>query len=231
MSMPAPMDPKDLARFIEHTLLGAAVTREDVRRICLEAMEHQFHAVCVSGSRVIEACAFLEESDVKVVTVVGFPLGTADSDAKRYETETAVDSGADEIDVVMNVGRLKDGDHAHVLRELRDVVDAADERPVKVILETCLLTRDEKVLACKLVLDSGAQFVKTSTGFGSSNGTIDDVKLLREVIGEKFGIKAAGGIRDAKTAIVMIEAGANRLGSSAGVKIVQGAGTEMGESR
>lgn len=218
--MPSVIQPRDLADYIEHTLLGPAATSKDVRKLCAEALEHRFRAVCVSGSRVLEAYALLAESTVKVVTVVGFPLGNEDSDTKRYETEVAVDNGAAEIDVVLNVGRLKDGDHAYVLRELRDVVDAVDGRPVKVIIETCLLSRDEKILACQLVLDSGAQFVKTSTGFGVSNGTIEDVQLLRETVGEKFGIKAAGGIRDAKTAIAMIEAGANRLGSSVGVKIV-----------
>jgi deoxyribose-phosphate aldolase len=144
------------------------------------------------------------------------------SDAKRFETEAAIDDGAHEIDVVLNVGRLKDGDDKYVLRELRDVVEAADEWPVKVILETCLLTREEKIHACRLVLESGAHFVKTSTGFSAGGATVDDVKLMRETVGPKFGVKASGGIRDAKTALAMIAAGATRLGTSASVAIVKG---------
>ena len=222
--MVATIDPTSLAHRIEHTLLRPGATRSEVAQLCREAMEHRFAAVCVSGCRVIEAAALLEDSDVKVVTVVGFPFGDMDPDAKRYETEVAVDNGADEIDVVLNIGRLKDGEDSRVLRELRDVVEAADERPVKVILETCLLTRDEKIRACKLVLESGARHVKTSTGFGASNGTVEDVQLLREIVGDAFGVKAAGGIRDAATAMAMIRAGADRLGTSAGVQIVRTSG-------
>lgn len=215
------MTAPELARCIEHSLLKPEATRLDVQRLCVEARECQFHSVCVHGSRVAEAYGFLDDSGVQVTTVVGFPLGAMEADAKRYETEVALDNGAHEIDVVLNVGRLKEGDLAYVLRELRDVVEAADERPVKVILETCLLTRAEKITACQLVLDSGAQFVKTSTGFGAANGTLEDVRLLRELVGPKFGIKASGGIRDTRTALAMIEAGANRLGTSSGVAIVR----------
>ena len=141
-------------------------------------------------------------------SVVGFPLGAMSADAKRFETEAAIDDGAQEIDVVLNVGRLKDGDDKYVLRELCDVVEAADERTVKVILETCLLTPEEKIRACKLVVESGAHFVKTSTGFSSGGATMADVRLMRETVGPKFGVKASGGIRDTKTALAMIEAGA-----------------------
>jgi deoxyribose-phosphate aldolase len=221
MIMRPSLTAQDLARFIDHTLLKPEATRIDIQKLCAEAREHQFYSVCVHGSRIQEACASLDESGVKVSAVVGFPLGAMDADAKRYETEVAIDHGAHEIDMVLNIGRLKEGDHRYVLRELRDIAEAADERPVKVILETCLLTRAEKIMACKLVLDSGAHFVKTSTGFGAANGTLEDVKLLREAVGPKFGVKAAGGIRDTKTALAMIEAGANRLGTSAGVAIVR----------
>lgn len=216
------MTAQDLARYIDHTLLKPDATRGAVEKLCAEAREQRFHCVCVNGSRVLEALAFLEGSDVKVTTVIGFPLGAMDSDAKRYETEVAIDNGAHEIDVVLNIGRLKDGDHAYVLRELRDVVEAADERPVKVILETGYLTTEEKIAACRIVLDGGAQFVKTSTGFGPGHATVEDVKLMRETVGAKFGVKAAGGIRDTQTALAMIEAGANRLGTSSGVAIVAG---------
>ncbi len=217
-----PLSPAQLARYIDHTLLKADAAAKDIEKLCAEAREHHFCSVCVNGSWVSHACCLLEESGVKVATVAGFPLGASDSDVKRYETEVAIDNGAQEIDVVLNIARLKAGDDAYVLRELRDVVEAADARPVKVILETCLLTRDEKMRACRLVLDSGAQYVKTSTGFSASGATVDDVKLLRETVGPKFGVKAAGGIRDTKTALAMIEAGADRLGTSSGVAIVQG---------
>ena len=160
---------------------------------------------------------------MKVATVVGFPLGAMDCDAKRFETEAAIDAGAQEIDVVLNIGKLKDGDDKFVLRELCDIVEAADERTVKVILETCLLTTAEKVRACLLVVESGAHFVKTSTGFGNGGATVEDVMLMRETGGPKFGVKASGGIRDTATALAMIEAGANRLGTSSGVAIVKGA--------
>jgi deoxyribose-phosphate aldolase len=151
---------------------------------------------------------------------VGFPLGAMSADAKRFEAETAIDEGAHEIDVVLNLGRLKDREDSMVLRELRDVVEAAEERPVKVILETCLLTAEEKVRACHLVVESGARFVKTSTGFGPGGATIEDVRLLRETVGPKFGVKASGRIRDAATALAMIAAGATRIGTSAGVAMV-----------
>ncbi len=144
------------------------------------------------------------------------------TDAKRFETEAAIDDGAQEIDVVINVGRLKDGDDKYVLRELCDVVEAADERTVKVILETCLLTDEQKIRACRMVVESGAHFVKTSTGLNSGGATVADVKLLRATVGPEFGVKASGGIRDVKTALAMIEAGATRLGTSAGVAIIKG---------
>jgi deoxyribose-phosphate aldolase len=219
-----PLSPQALARFIDHTLLKPDATAKDIERLCAEARAQAFWAVCVHGSRVELARHLLEDSDVKVATVVGFPLGAMDTDAKRFETEAAIDVGAHEIDVVLNLGRLKDGDDKFVLRELRDVVESADERPVKVILETCLLTHDEKVRASRLVVESGARFVKTSTGFSTGGATIEDVRLLRETVGPDFGVKAAGGIRDTATALAMIEAGATRLGTSNGVAIVAGIG-------
>ena len=211
----------NLAGYIDHTLLKPDASLKDIEHLCAEARGHNFHAVCVNGSWVAQARHFLDGCDVKVATVVGFPLGAADSDTKRFETEAAIDNDAQEIDVVINIGRHKDGDDEYVLRELRDVVEAAAERPVKVIIETCLLTSAEKIRACRIVLEAGAQFVKTSTGFSSGGATIADVKLLREIVGEKFGVKASGGIRDAQTALAMIEAGATRLGTSSGVAIVR----------
>ena len=212
----------DLAKYIDHTLLKPDATRAQIETLCAEAAEHNFATVCVNGSRVELAYSLLEESDVQVATVVGFPLGAMEADVKRYETEAAIDAGAGEIDMVMNVGRFKDGDLDFVVREIRDVVEAADDRVVKVILETCLLTDDEIVQACKLVVQSQAHFVKTSTGFGSAGATIEHVKLMRETVGQFAGVKAAGGIRNAADAHAMIEAGATRLGTSGGVAIVSG---------
>ena len=215
-------NPAALARFIDHTQTRADATLQDIEKLCAEAREHKFHSVSVNGSWVIAARHFLDGSEVKVGCAVGFPLGAMSGDVKRFETEAAIDDDAQEIDVVLNLGRLKAGDDKYVLRELRDVVEAADERLVKVILETCLLTREEKIRACELAVESGAHFVKTSTGFNGGGATVDDIQLLRETVGPKFGVKASGGIRDTRTALAMIAAGATRLGTSASVAIVTG---------
>jgi len=211
-----------MARFIDHTQTRADATLQDIEKLCAEAREHKFHSVSVNGSWVIAARHFLDGSEVKVGCAVGFPLGAMSGDVKRFETEAAIDDDAQEIDVVLNLGRLKAGDDKYVLRELRDVVEAADERLVKVILETCLLTREEKIRACELAVESGAHFVKTSTGFNGGGATVDDIQLLRETVGPKFWVKASGGIRDTRTALAMIAAGATRLGTSASVAIVTG---------
>ncbi len=215
-------DPQLIARMIDHTLLKADATASDIRTLCDQARAHQFWSVCVHGSRVALAASLLEDTDVKVAAVVGFPSGATEGDVKRFEAESLIDLGAQELDVVLNIGRLKDGDDRAVLRELRDIVEAAEGVPIKVILETCLLTESEKHRACSLVVESGAQFVKTSTGFGSGGATLDDIKLMRSLVGPKFGVKASGGIRDSLTALAMIEAGANRLGTSAGIAILKG---------
>ena len=214
----------DLAPYIDHTLLKPEATREQIESLCTEAAEYKFSTACVNGSRVELAYSLLEESDVQVAAVVGFPLGAAEADSKRYETEVAIDQGAGEIDMVMNVGRFQDGDHDYIVREIRDVVEAADDHVVKVILETCLLTDAQIEQACKLVVQAQAHFVKTSTGFGSAGATIEHVELMRETVGQFAGVKAAGGIRDAATARAMIEAGATRLGTSNGIAIVTGEG-------
>jgi deoxyribose-phosphate aldolase len=216
------LSPAQLAAYIDHTLLKADATAMDIEKLCAEAREYRFYGVCVNGSRVRQARHLLDDTDLKVACVVGFPLGAMSGDAKRFETEAAIDDGAHEIDVVLNVGLLKDGEDHLILRELRDVVEAADERPVKVILEACLLTTDEKIRACQLVVESGARFVKTSTGFSHGGATVADVRLFRETVGPKFGVKASGGIRDTKTALAMVEAGATRLGTSASIAIVKG---------
>jgi deoxyribose-phosphate aldolase len=213
---------RELARYLDHTTLKADASAAAVKQLCAEAVRHGFFSVCVNGSRVEQARQWIGESQVKVAATVGFPLGATDADTKRFETEAAIDNGAQEIDVVLNIGRLKDGDDRYVLRELRDVAEAADERTVKVIIETCLLTREEIERACRLVLDSGAHFVKTSTGFSTGGATLEHVRLLRELVGPQFGVKASGGIRDTAAALAMIEAGATRLGVSSGVQIIQG---------
>lgn len=216
------LSPAQLAAYIDHTLLKPDASPAQIEQLCAEAREHNFFSVCVNGSWVATARHLLEGAEVKVASVVGFPLGAMASDVKRYETEVAIDDGAHEIDVVLNVARLKAGDDKYVLRELTDVVEAADERTVKVILETCLLNDAEKVRACQIVVESGAHFVKTSTGFSTAGATIADVKLMRATVGPKFGVKASGGVRDAQTALAMIEAGATRLGTSSGIAIVKG---------
>jgi deoxyribose-phosphate aldolase len=211
-----------LAAYIDHTLLRPEATINDIKHLCAEAREFGFSSVCVNGSWVAQAAHFLDGSNVKVSCVVGFPLGAMAGDVKRFETETAVDDGAHEIDVVLNIAHLKQGEDRLVLRELIDVAEAADEHTVKVILETCLLTDEEKVRACQLIVESGAHFVKTSTGFGAMGATVADVQLLRKTVGPKFGVKASGGIRDTDTALALIQAGANRLGTSSGVAIIKG---------
>jgi deoxyribose-phosphate aldolase len=212
---------KSLETYIDHTLLRADATIRDIEQLCAEARECSFHCVCVNGSWVQDARRLLEGSSIKVAAVVGFPLGAMSSEAKRYETETAIRAGAHEIDAVLNIGRLKQGDDSYVLHELREIVRASSGRTVKIILEICLLNREEKIRGCRLVMDSGAHFVKTSTGFSSGGATFDEVALLRTTVGPHFGIKASGGIRDAKTALAMIAAGATRIGTSAGVSILR----------
>jgi deoxyribose-phosphate aldolase len=210
-----------IASYIDHTLLRADATIEDIGRLCSEAREYAFCAVCVNGSWVADASRLLEGSSAKIAAVVGFPLGAMSSETKQHETEAVIAAGAHEIDVVLNIGRLKQGDDSYIRRELSEIVRASDGRTVKVILENCLLNREEKIRGCRLVMDSGARFVKTSTGFGSGGATVEDVALMRATVGPEFGVKASGGIRDAKTALAMIEAGATRIGTSAGVAILR----------
>ena len=218
---PIPRDTKNIASYIDHTLLRADAVSRDIETLCAEACENGFFGVCVHGSWVPYACRLLSGSCVTVVSVAGFPLGAASTETKCFETGHALENGAREIDVVLNIGRLKQGDHGYVAHELAEIVRAAGTCPVKVILETCLLNRKEKVLACRLAVESGARFVKTSTGFSSAGATIDDVKLFRECVGPAVSVKAAGGIRDAAIALAMIEAGADRIGTSSGVAIVK----------
>ena len=207
---------EELASKIEHTLLRPDATRSDIENLCREAERYGFYGVCVNG-----AWVELEDTEVKIVTVVGFPLGACDPDVKRFETEAAIDNGAHEIDMVMNIGWLRDGEEKKFVREIQDVVEAAQGAPVKVILETSLLTRQEKIRACELIRYTGAEFVKTSTGFGKGGATVEDVRLLREVVGPNFGVKAAGGIRTLDQAEALLKAGADRIGTSYGVEIME----------
>jgi deoxyribose-phosphate aldolase len=217
----------DIARYIDHTNLKPDASKEDIEKLCREAIEHQFFSVCVSGSRIELAHHLLENCDVQVGTVVGFPHGAIDKDSKRYETELAIDLGADEIDMVMNIGRLKDRDTPYIVREIRDIVESAEGRIVKVILENCLLSNEEIRRACNLVMDAQAHFVKTSTGFSTGGATVKHIKLMRETVKRNAGVKASGGIRDFNTAKAMIEAGATRLGCSASVAIISGSESPM----
>src|ERR1043166_2839117 len=215
------MNLQSFAHLIEYQIFKADASREEIDQACARAVAHEFHSVCVHGSRVIQAAARLEETEVKLAAVVGFPLGAMDADAKRYETEVAIDNGAQEISVVINNGWLKDGNDTAVLRELRDVVEAADERPVGVILEAGLLTREEQIRACQLVAEAGAKSIITSSGFRAEEATIEEVKLFRQIAEGRMGVTAAGRISDAKLALSFLEAGATRIGTIHGAELVE----------
>lgn len=212
-----------LNKYIDHTLLKADATKEQITKLCNEAKEHDFASVCVNTCYVPLCKELLKDSDVKVCCVVGFPLGAMDTASKAFETKTAVSNGAGEVDMVINIGALKDKDYDYVTKDIEAVVNAAKPSIVKVIIETCLLTDEEKVEACKCAMKANAEFVKTSTGFSTSGATVEDVTLMRKTVGTVCKVKAAGGIRSYEDAIKMIDAGADRLGCSAGIKIVEGA--------
>jgi deoxyribose-phosphate aldolase len=213
----------EVAHLIDHTLLKPEATIQQITQLCHEARLHHFASVCVNPSQVRLAAQLLQNSDVKVCTVVGFPLGATSPQAKAFETEQALADGASEIDMVINIGALKSGEDRLVEQDIAGVVAAAHRRQAlcKVIIETALLSDEEKVRACLLAKQAGADFVKTSTGFSSGGATIEDVALMRQTVGPQIGVKAAGGIRNLTDARNMISAGATRLGASAGVKIIQ----------
>src|SRR5215207_1240333 len=215
--------PGDVAGYIDHTLLKPDATRADIERLCREAAEFRFATVCVNPTWVALAARLLRDSSVGVCSVVGFPLGATTADVKHYETRRAIFDGAREIDMVINIGALKSGDLRTVERDIEAVVAPCREAGVgsKVIIEAALLTDDEKVTACTLSKAAGADFVKTSTGFGPGGATAADVALMRRVVGDEMGVKAAGGVRDLDGLKAMVAAGATRVGASAGVKIVQ----------
>lgn len=210
----------NIAPFIDHTLLKPNATLDDIKKLCDEAKIYGFASVCVNPSYVSFAKELLKESKVKVCTVVGFPLGATTTIVKVIEARDAIANGADEIDMVINIGALKSGNDSFVFDDIKAVREAAKGKVLKVIIETAYLTKDEKIKACQLAKEAGADFVKTSTGFAPSGATVEDVKLMREVVGPEIGVKASGGIRDYQTACEMIKAGATRLGTSSGVAIV-----------
>jgi len=210
-----------LVKMIDHTVLKAETTKAKVKQLCDEAITYDFVAICINSAHVEYAAELLKDTDIQVCVVVGFPLGASLSTVKAFETEAAVKKGAHEIDMVMNVGALRDENYDLVQRDIEAVVAASGDAHVKVILETGLLTDDQKRKACLICKDAGADFVKTSTGFGPMGATPHDVRLMRETVGPKMGVKAAGGIKSFKDAIRVIDAGADRLGTSAGVAIVE----------
>lgn len=213
----------NISSMIDHTLLKPDATKENIKKLCNEAKEYNFFSVCVNPQYVRLAKECLNGSNVKVATVIGFPLGSSTKEVKAFEAQDAINNGADELDMVINIGALKDKDYDTVRDDIKAVVATAKGKAlVKVIIETCLLKKEEKIMACKLALEAGADFVKTSTGFSTGGAKVEDIKLMKEVVKDKMGIKASGGIRDTKTALAMIEAGATRIGASSSIAIVKG---------
>jgi deoxyribose-phosphate aldolase len=206
---------------IDHSLLRPNATREQLRKLCEEALAYGFKAVCVNPIHVADAAQMLNGKEVLVCSVVGFPFGTHSPKTKAFETEEAIRLGAREVDMVIRVGALKEGRDREVVEDIRAVVEAAKGYPVKVILETFYLTLEEKIRGCRLSVEAGASFVKTSTGYAEEGAKVEDVRLMREIVGKKFGVKAAGGIRTLADASKMIEAGANRLGTSGSVPMIK----------
>lgn len=209
-----------LNKTIDHTILNSDATKDEVIKVIDEARAYDFASVCLEPCWVTLAAERLADSDVKVCTVIGFPLGANTKTVKAFEAKEAVENGADEVDMVLNIGALKSGEYDLVLEDMKAVREAAKDAVVKVILETCLLTDEEKKKVCALAKEAGMDFVKTSTGFSTAGATTDDVKLMREAVGDAMGVKASGGIRDRETAEAMIAAGASRIGASKSIAIV-----------
>ena len=210
-----------LNKYIDHTILKATASSSDVQKLCEEAIEHEFYSVCVNGCYVADAKQLLQGTDVKVAAVVGFPLGAMTTAAKVFEAKEAVENGASEIDMVINVAKLKDGEIDYVENEIRLIKEAIGDNVLKVIIETCYLTDEEKVKACELSLVAKADFVKTSTGFGTGGATYEDVKLMKSVVGDNAKVKASGRVRDKETAQKYVDLGAERLGTSSGIDIIK----------
>ncbi|HEO8418589.1 deoxyribose-phosphate aldolase [Niallia sp. FSL W8-0635] len=213
----------NIAKMIDHTLLKADATKEQIITLCEEAKQYTFASVCVNPTWVKVASELLNGTEVKVCTVIGFPLGATTSATKAFETEDAIKNGATEVDMVINIGALKDKNYDLVKEDIKAVVDAAKGKALsKVIIETSLLTNDEKEIACKLAVEAGADFVKTSTGFSTGGATVEDISLMRKTVGPEIGVKASGGVRSSEDTEKMIDAGATRIGASSGVAIVNG---------
>jgi len=213
---------KSIAKYIDHTILKADATREMVEKLCIEAKEYGFYSVCINSYYVNLCRKLLNDSDVKVCCVIGFPLGANDSLVKSFEAKTAIENGAEEIDMVINIGALKSKEYNIVLNDIKNVVNETKGKAIlKVIIETCLLTDEEKIKACELAVEAGADFVKTSTGFSTGGATESDIKLMKDAVKGKCRIKASGGIRTLKDLKTMISAGADRVGASASVNIVK----------
>ena len=211
----------ELNKYIDHTLLKPEATKKQITKLCEEARQYDFASVCVNTCYVPLAKQLLAGSDVKVCCVVGFPLGAMDTVSKAFEAKTAVENGAQEVDMVINIGALKDKDYNYVTKDIAAVVEASKPAIVKVIIEACLLTDEEKVEACKCSMNAKAEFVKTSTGFSTHGATPEDVALMKKTVGNVCKVKAAGGVRSYDDAMKMIEAGADRLGCSAGIKVME----------
>ncbi|SIS36804.1 deoxyribose-phosphate aldolase [Salimicrobium flavidum] len=212
-----------LAKMIDHTQLKPETTKEKITTICEEAKEHGFASVCVNPHWVAYCNEMLKDTDVMVCTVIGFPLGATTTEVKVFETNHTIDHGAEEVDMVINIGELKSGNHDVVQKDIEAVVKAAEGKAaVKVIIETSLLEEEEKVKACELAKQAGADFVKTSTGFSGGGANVEDISLMRETVGENMGVKASGGVKDYEGAKALIDAGATRIGASSGIAIIQG---------
>lgn len=212
----------NINKYIDHTALKPNVVKSDIKKLCEEAIKYDFASVCVEPYFVKYAAELLKDSDVKVCTVIGFPLGATTMETKVFETENADKNGCDEFDVVINVGALKNGDYDYVRDEIKAIVNAANGKCVKVIIETFYLTDEEKAIVSKLCCEAGAAFVKTCTGFNDGIATVDDIKLIKSAIVPGMKIKASAGVRNSKRAMDLIEAGADRIGTSAGIKIIEG---------
>lgn len=210
-----------LSKYIDHTLLKADATKEQITKLCKEAIEHDFKSVCVNPSYIPLCKELLKGSDVLVCTVIGFPLGQMSTKAKVFETSDAIAMGADEVDMVINIAKLKEKDHSYNVNEISEIKKACGDKTLKVIIETCLLNNEEKIDACHSIVEAGADFVKTSTGFSTSGATFEDVELLKKTVGDKVLVKAAGGVKSHDDFLKMVELGADRIGTSSGVKLIQ----------
>lgn len=217
------MNKAQIAKMIDHTILKAEATESEIIKLCKEAIHYNFASVCVNPSMVPVAAKELKGTHVKVCTVIGFPLGATTTEVKAFETKDVIEKGATEVDMVINVGKLKERNLEYVKNDIKAVVEAAKGKALtKVIIETCLLTEEEKIIACKLSKEAGFDFVKTSTGFSTGGATVEDIKLMRETVGPEMGVKASGGVRSKKDALAMIENGATRIGASASISICEG---------